>query len=99
MDKKECFLDHKNELLNKSKIGKFYKGVRPWFFLKKNRTFNQLWFLGKATQKRSFCDNLDEDESFLDHNNELKKKFKKSKFSKGVNIMVFSTKNRTFNQL
>ena len=68
-------------------------------FSKKNRTFNQLCFLGKPTQKASFCDNLDKKESFLDHKNELEKKFKKSKFSKGVNIMVFSTKNRTFNQL
>ena len=65
-------------------------------FSKKNRTFNQLCFLGKPTQKASFCDILDKKESFLDHKNELKKKFKKSKFSKGVNIHGFFYKKSNF---
>ena len=36
LDRKECFLDLKSEVLTKSKTSKFCKGVSPWFLLKKN---------------------------------------------------------------
>ena len=53
LDKKECFLDQKKEVLKNDKKSTFSKGVSPKF-LSKNRTFYQLSFLGKSRQKRSF---------------------------------------------
>ena len=31
LDRKECFLDQKNDVLKKSKKSKFSKEVSPWF--------------------------------------------------------------------
>ena len=36
LDRKECFLDHKNEVLKKPRKWKYFKGVSPWF-VSKNR--------------------------------------------------------------
>ena len=38
LDRKECFLDHKNEVLKKPRKWKYFKGVSPWF-VSKNRMF------------------------------------------------------------
>ena len=53
LDKKECFLDQKKEVLKNDKKSTFSKGVSPKF-LSKNWTFYHLCFLGKSRQKRSF---------------------------------------------
>ena len=83
LNKKECFLDQKNGVLEKSKKSTFCKGVSP-LFLSKNRLFYHLCFLGKSSKKRSRFDVLDKKECFLDRKKETFKKSKKSKFSKGV---------------
>ena len=41
--RKECFLDHKREVLKMFKKSTFCKGVSPWFFLKNGR-FPNLFF-------------------------------------------------------
>ena len=43
LDRKECFLDLKSEVLKNSKKLTFCKGVSPWFF-SKNRPFSHLLF-------------------------------------------------------
>ena len=53
LDKKECFLDQKKEVLKNDKKSTFSKGVSPQF-LSKNWTFYHLCFLGKSRQRRSF---------------------------------------------
>ena len=40
LDRKECFLDHENEVLKKPRKWKYFKGASPWF-LSKNRIFYQ----------------------------------------------------------
>ena len=49
LDKKECFLDQKKEVLKNDKKSTFSKGVSPQF-LSKNWTFYHLCFLGKSRQ-------------------------------------------------
>ena len=99
--KKECCLDQKNGVLEKSKKSTFCKGVSA-LFLSKNRTFYHLCFLGKSSQKRSRFDVLDKKECFLDRKKELLKSPKKSKFFKGVSplfvIFVFRANQATKNQ-
>ena len=58
LDRKECFLDHKREVLKNSKKSTFCKGVSPWF-LSKNRPFSYMFFLSKKSQKETFFDILD----------------------------------------
>ena len=58
LDRKECFLDLKSEILKKSKKSTFGKGVSPWFFWK-NRAFLYLFFMSKKGQKESFFDIFD----------------------------------------
>ena len=43
LDSKECFLDLKSEVLEKSKKSAFCKGFSPWF-LSKNRPFSHMFF-------------------------------------------------------
>ena len=43
-----------------------------------------MFFLGKSSKKRLFFGVLDNKESFLDQKKKVLKKYKKSKFSKGV---------------
>ena len=65
------------EFLEKSK-----KKKNP--ILSKNRSFYQLCFLGKSSQKRSFFDILDKKECFLDRKRELLKSPKNRIFPKGL---------------
>ena len=58
LDRKECFLDLKSEVLKKSKKSKFSKGVSPWLF-SKNRPFFICFFLAKKARKKNFFDILD----------------------------------------
>ena len=83
LNKKDCFLDQKNGVLEKSKKSTFFKGVSP-LFLSKNRTFCHLCFLGKFSQKRSFFDILDKKECFLDRKKELLKSLTYGNLSKGL---------------
>ena len=54
----------------------------------KNRGFYHVlcFFLGKSSKKRFFFGVLDKKESFLDQKKKVLKKYKKSKFSKGVSL-------------
>ena len=87
LDKKECSLDQKKEVLKSpnnlppifwgkstgDEVGNF---PQVHGFCQKNRTFYRLDLLGKSTQKRSFFDILDEKECFLDQKKEVLKKSK-----------------------
>ena len=53
LDRKECFLDHKNEVLKKPRKWKYFKGVSPWF-VSKNRIFYQGCLFCKLDQERWF---------------------------------------------
>ena len=76
LNKKDCFLDQKNGVLEKSK--------KSTFFLSKNRTFCHLCFLGKSSQKRWFFYILDKKECFLDRKKELLKSLTYGNLSKGL---------------
>ena len=91
LNKKECFLDQKNGVLEKSKKSIFSKGVSP-LFLSKNRTFYHLCFLGKSSKKRSRFDVLDKKDCFLDRKKELFKSPKNRNFPKGL-VHGFCEKN------
>ena len=58
LDRKECFLDHKREVLKNSKKSTFCKGVSPWF-LCKNRPFSYNIFFEQKRKKETFFDILD----------------------------------------
>ena len=94
LDRKECFLDLKSEVLKNSKKWTVCKGVSPWF-LSKNRPFSHMLFLGKRSKRETFSDILDRKECFLDHKREVLKNSKKSTFCKGVSPW-FLSKNRPF---
>ena len=54
LDSKECFLDLKSEVLEKSKKSAFCKGFSPWF-LSKNRPFSHMFFFwAKKARKKHF---------------------------------------------
>ena len=94
LDRKECFLDLKSEVLKKSRKSTFCKGVSPWF-LSKNRPFSYMFFLSKKSQKQTLFDILDTKEWFLDLKNEVLTKSRKSTFCKGVSPW-FLSKNPPF---
>ena len=52
-NRRECFLDHKKEVLKNSKKSTFCKGVSPWF-LSKSEPFSHLFFLPKKARKKHF---------------------------------------------
>ena len=53
LDRKECFLDLKSEVLRNWKKSKCCKGVSPWF-LSKNRPFFHMFFLAKKARNKHF---------------------------------------------
>ena len=57
-----------------------------------------MFFWGKSSKKRFFFGVLDKKKSFLDQKKKVLKKYKKSKFSKGVSLS-FLSKNRPFYRL
>ena len=61
LDRKECFLDLKSEVLTKSKTSKFCKGVTPWFLLKKS-IFVICFFLSMEREQGTFFEILDRKE-------------------------------------
>ena len=97
LDRKECFLDLKSEVLKKSRKSTFCKGVSPWF-LSKNRPFSYMFFLSKKSQKQTLFDILDTKEWFLDLKNEVLTKSRKSTFCKGVSPW-FLSKNPPFSYM
>ena len=70
LDRKECFLDKKSQVLKKSKKSNFSKGVSPWFFAKMVLFFHW-WYLGQSSQKRSSFEILDRKEWFLDKKSQV----------------------------
>ena len=98
LDRKECFLDLKSEVLKKSNKLTFCKGVSPWF-LSKNRPFSYMFFfLSKKSQKQTVFDILDTKECILDLKSEVLIKTRKSTFCKGVSPWFFS-KNPPFSYM
>ena len=53
LDRNECFLDLKSEVLKRSKKSTFCKRVSPWF-LSKNRLFSYMFFFSQKSQKETF---------------------------------------------
>ena len=93
LDRKECFLDLKSEVLKKSRKSTFCKGVSPWF-LSKNRPFSYMFFiLSKESQKQTFFDILDRKERFIHHKIKVLKNRKKSTFCERLSPW-FLSKNR-----
>ena len=94
LDRKECFLDLKSEVLKKSKKSTFCKVVSPWF-LSKNRPFPYMFFFSKKSKKETFFYILDRKQCFLDLKGEVLAKSQKSIFCIGVSPW-FLAKNRPF---
>ena len=76
LDRKECFLDLKSQVLKYSKKSTFSKGVSPWF-LAKIRPSSYMFFLSKQSKKQTYFDILDSKESFFDLKGEVLKNSKK----------------------
>ena len=76
LDRKECFLDLKSEVLKNSKKSTFSKGVSGWF-LGKIRPSSYMFFLSKQRKKQTYFDILDSKESFFDLKGEVLKNSKK----------------------
>ena len=94
LERKNPFLDYKNNKFKKSKNWHFSKRVNPWF-LSENGPFFNFYFLCNIGQENVFCGILEQQNAFLGHKN---KKFIKSEnwhFSKGVNPW-FCSKNGPF---
>ena len=92
-------LGQKKEVLKNFSTSKFSKGVCPWILSKIELFIVYYVFLGgKSSKKRLFFGVLDKKESFLDQKKKVLKKYKKSKFSKGVSLS-FLSKNRPFYRL
>ena len=53
LDRKECFLDLKSEVLKKSRELEFGKGVCSWVFLKKKSTFFLIVFFEQREPERN----------------------------------------------
>ena len=96
-NRKECFSDHKREVLKNSKKSTFCKGVRSMVFVKKS-TFFSFFFLTKKSQKEIFFHILDRKECFLDLKSEVLKNSKKWTVCKGVSPW-FLSKNRPFSHM
>ena len=96
-------LGQKKEVLKNFSKSKFSKGVCPWI-LSKIELFIMyyvfFWGGGGANQARKDCFLVFwiKKESFLDQKKKVLKKYKKSKFSKGVSLS-FLSKNRPFYRL
>ena len=92
LDRKECFLDLKSEVLKNLKKWTFCRGVSP-LFLSKNQPFSHMFFfvVKKATKKHFliFWIEKKRKESFLDHKRKVLKNCKKSTFCKGVSPWFF----------
>ena len=97
LDRKECFLDLKSEVLKNLKKWTFCRWVSPWF-LWKNQPFSHMFFFCKKSQKEIFFIFWIEKkrkEYFLDHKRKVLENCKKSAFCKGVSPW-FLSKNRPF---
>ena len=85
LDKKECFLDQKEEVLKNSKNIEIFKG--SMVFVKQWNFYHLFFFFGKSIQKRVLWDISNKKECFLDKEKEVLQKSKNSIFS-----MVFVKK-------
>ena len=63
---KNAFSTSKVKFYKRSKKSIFLKGLRPWFFLSKNKLFFYVSFEQKKNQKETFFHILDRKEYFLD---------------------------------
>ena len=93
LDRKECFLDLKSEVLTKSKNIDILKGVSPWF-LSKNRPFSCLFF-SKKSQQEHFLILWIENKAFWTSKVKFSQSRKKSTICKGFSPW-FLSKNRPF---
>ena len=98
LDRKECFLDLKSEVLTKSKNIDILQRGQSMAFLTKSTVFLYVFFLTKKSQKERVFDILDRKESFLDLKSEVVAKSKKSTFCNGVSPWFFSN-NQPFSYM
>ena len=70
LDRKECFLVQKSEIINNSEKSKFSKGVSPRFF-PKIRIFSHVFLLDKLSKKSLFLVVLGKKECPLDQKSEV----------------------------
>ena len=87
LDRNECVLDQKSEILKISKKEQFSKGFSPWF-LSKNRNFYHVCLLGKSSQTTSFLV-YSGYKILWTKQSDLSKKYKESKFSERGRSMRF----------
>ena len=94
LDRKQCFLDLKSEVLTKSKDIDILQRV-SWWFLSKNGPFSYLFFLKKKTRKKHFLIFWIENKAFWTSKVKFTQTRKKSTFCKEVSPWFFS-KNGPF---
>ena len=91
LDRKECFLDLKSEVLKNLKKWTFCRGLVHGFCQKINLSLICFFFVKKATKKHFliFWIEKKRKEYFLDHKRKGLKNCKKSTFCKGVSPCFF----------
>ena len=89
LERKNVVLTYKKRKSKKSKNWHFSKGVKPWFWSKRDH-FSNFLFLGNIGQENIFYDILERKNSFLGYQNKKFKKLKNWHFSKGVNPWFWS---------
>ena len=94
LDRKECFLDLKSEVIKNSKKWTFSKGVSAWF-LSKNGPYSYKIFFSKKSRKKNFLIFWIENKVFGTPKVKFSQSRKKSTFCKGVSLW-FLSKNRSF---
>ena len=96
LDRKECFLDHKREVLKNSKKSTFCKGLVHGFSEKLDLFF--IFFFNKKSQEEPVFYILESKECFLHLKSEVLKKSEKSAFFKGFSPW-FLSKNPPFSHM
>ena len=89
LERKNAFLDYKNNKFKKSRNWDFCKGVNPWFWSKISH-FSIFFFLGIIGQENVFYDILERKNGFLNYKNSMFKKWKNWDFCKGANPWFWS---------
>ena len=79
LERKNAFLDYKNNKFKKLKNWDFCEGGNPWFWCKIGH-FSIFYFWGIIGQENVFYDILERKNAFLGHKNRRFKKWKKLRF-------------------
>ena len=89
LERKNAFLDCKNQEVKKVEILTFFKRVNPWFS-SKNGHLSNFFFLDNIGQENVFYDILERKYTFLGYKNKKFKKPKNGHFFKGFNPSFWS---------